>query len=73
MKSSWSLGPDSQEVLLRFIENFVAAQGDIINMFYSVRVATEDEQMQIIIRNFFGEDQIHTFTMDGWILHDSNS
>ena len=72
LNTSWSLGPDImselQGVLLRFREDYVAAQGDIKKMFYSVRVSPEDERMQLFIWKFLGEDKIRTFAMSRLVM-----
>ena len=53
LNKSWDPGPDVtanlQEVLLRFRSDVVGAQGDIRKMFYMIRVAKEEEMMQLWI------------------------
>ena len=52
----WDLGSDVmaklQAVLLRFRADVVGAQGDLKKMFYMIRVAKEEELMQLWIWKF---------------------
>ena len=72
LNKSWDLGPDVmanlQAVLLRFRSDVVAAQGDIRKMFYMIRVAKEEEMMQLWIWKFQGEDKIRTFAMTRLVM-----
>ena len=53
LNTFWSKGPDLLNslygVLLRFREDYVATQGDIKKQFYQVRIAKEEQYMQLFL------------------------
>ena len=55
-------------MLLRFRSDIVAAQGDIRNMFYMIRVSKQEEMMQLWIWKFKGEEKIRTFAMTRLVM-----
>ena len=55
-------------LLLRFRSDTVAAAGDIKKMFYCVRVAKEDEFMQIFIWRWKGEEKLRYFAMTRLVM-----
>ena len=56
LNSSWELGPDVLNslhgVLLRFRENYFAAQGDVKKMYYMIRIPKAEQMMQLFCWKF---------------------
>ena len=53
---------------MRFRNDFVGAQGDIKKMYYMVRIAVEEQFMQLFLWQFPGDDRIRTFCMCGLVM-----
>ena len=72
LNTSWELGPDMMNslhgVLMRFRTDYVGAQGDIKKMYYMVRIAKEEQFMQLFLWQFPGDDRIRTFCMCGLVM-----
>ena len=61
LNSSWALGPEEVmnnlvAILMRFREDLVGAQGDITKMYYMLRIALEEQMMQLFIWKFDGKN-----------------
>ena len=72
MNSSLDLGPDIltnlHGLLLRFRSNIVAAAGDIKKMYYMVRVAKEDEYMQLFLWRWKDEDCLKYYSLTRLVM-----
>ena len=72
LNTSCSKGPDMLNslhgVLLRFREDYIAAQGDIKKMFYQVKIAEDKQYMQLWLWKFPDDDDIRTFCMTRLVM-----
>ena len=55
-------------VLMRFKEDYVVAQGDIKKMFYQVRIANDEQFMQLWLWKFPEDADIRTFLMTRLVM-----
>ena len=72
LNTSWELGPDVLNslhgVLLRFRKDIVGGQGDVKKMYYMVRIAKEEQFMQLFLWRFPEDDEIRTFCMTRLVM-----
>ena len=72
LNTSWELGPDVfnslHGILLRFRKDYVGGQGDVKKMFYMVRIAKEEQFMQLFMWKFSGDDRLRTFCMTRLVM-----
>ena len=72
LNTSWELGPDVLNslhgVLVRFRKDYVGGQGDVKKMYYMVRIAREEQFMQLFLWQFPADDRIRTFCMTRLVM-----
>ena len=72
LNSSWALGPDMLNslhgVLFRFREDHIGGQGDIKKMYYMIRIAKEEQFMQLFLWQFPGDAKVRTFCMQRLVM-----